>query len=45
MQISQIGHVHFFFLCVDFIRVGSRFSVKYGLKVNTAWAIRSTDKT
>ena len=31
-QSSRIGHVHFFFFCVDFIRVGSRFSVEYGLK-------------
>ena len=32
-QNSRAGHVHFFFLCVDFIRVGSHFSVDYGLKL------------
>ena len=32
MQNFRIGHVYFFFFCVDLIRIGSRFSVKYGLK-------------
>ena len=31
MQNSRIVHVHFLFVRVDFIRVGSRFSVEYGL--------------
>ena len=31
-QISRVGHVYFISLGVDFICVGSRFSVKYGLK-------------
>ena len=30
-QNFHIGHVHLIFLGVDFIRVGSRFSVEYGL--------------
>ena len=30
-QNSGVGHVHFTFFCVNFIRVGSRFSVEYGL--------------
>ena len=30
-QNSGVGHVHFTFLCVNFIRVGSCFSVEYGL--------------
>ena len=30
-QNLHVGHVHFIFLGVDFIRVGSRFSVEYGL--------------
>ena len=34
MQNFHIGHVHFFFLCVDFLCVGSRFSVEYRLKMN-----------
>ena len=29
---SCVGHVYFFFFGVDFICVGSRFSVEYGLK-------------
>ena len=32
MQNFRIGPVHFIFLCVDFIPIGSRFSVEYGLK-------------
>ena len=31
-QNSSVGHIHFFFFGDDFIRVGSRFSVEYGLK-------------
>ena len=31
MQNSGVGHVHFFFFGVDFIRVVSRFPVEYGL--------------
>ena len=31
MKNSGVGNVHFTFLCVNFIRVGSRFSVEYGL--------------
>ena len=27
----RVGHVHFIFWCGDFIRIGSRFSVEYGL--------------
>ena len=30
-QNSGVGHVHFTFLCVNFIPVGSRFSEEYGL--------------
>ena len=33
MQNSRVGHVHFFFVCVNFIRGGCCFSVEYGLKV------------
>ena len=32
MQNFRVGHVHLIFLGVDFICVGSRFSVEYGLK-------------
>ena len=32
MQNFRVGHVHFIFYGVNFIRVGSRFSVEYGLK-------------
>ena len=32
-QKIHVGHVHFFFFGVDFISVGSRFSVEYGLYV------------
>ena len=28
----RVGYVHFFFVCVDSIRVGSRCSVEYELK-------------
>ena len=35
MQNSRVGHVHFHFFGVDFIRVESRFSVEYGLKTAT----------
>ena len=34
-QISCVGHVHFSFYDVDFIRVGSHFSAEYGLKFDT----------
>ena len=44
-QISRVGHIHFIFVCVDFIRVGSRFSVEYGLKdlngLITTWSPRA----
>ena len=32
MQNVCVGPVHSIFLCVEFIRIGSRFSAEYGLK-------------
>ena len=32
-QNFPIGHVHLILFCVDFIRVGSCFSVEYGLNI------------
>ena len=40
MQNFRAGHVHFSFFCVDFFRVGSCFSVKYGLKVSKLFVVR-----
>ena len=38
-QNSGVGHLHFTFFCVNFIRVGSCFSVEYGLyTLVTCWA-------
>ena len=34
---QRVGHVHFIYVDVDFIRVGSRFSVEYGLKLSMSF--------
>ena len=45
-QNSRVGHVHFIFLGVDFIRIETRFSVEYGLKsVKGAHEIPLADNT
>ena len=40
-QNSHVGHVHLIFVGVDFIRVGSLFSVKYGLEAHIPLKSRS----